>query len=62
LELLEGVSMRDALDEDALQAEQTVPIGVELLGALVAAHAKGFIHGASFRMLRSHGERATSKL
>jgi serine/threonine-protein kinase len=44
LELLEGVSMREALDEDALRAEDVVQIGVELLEALAAAHERGFIH------------------
>jgi serine/threonine-protein kinase len=44
LELLEGVSMREALDEDALRAEEVVQIGSELLEALAAAHERGFIH------------------
>ena len=44
LELLEGVSVREALDQNALQAEQVVRIGIELLGALASAHDKGFVH------------------
>jgi hypothetical protein len=44
LELLDGVSMREALDEDALQPENVVQIGIELLEALAAAHDRGFIH------------------
>ncbi len=44
LELLEGMSMADALEEDALEPTSIVQIGIELLEALAAAHAKGFIH------------------
>jgi tRNA A-37 threonylcarbamoyl transferase component Bud32 len=44
LELLEGVSMNDALDEGALEPAGVVQIGIELLEALAAAHDKGFIH------------------
>ncbi|HEX2677351.1 MAG TPA: protein kinase [Polyangiales bacterium] len=44
LELLDGVSMSDAVDEDALEPPGVVQIGVELLEALAAAHEKGFVH------------------
>jgi tRNA A-37 threonylcarbamoyl transferase component Bud32 len=44
LELLDGVSMQDALDQGALEVSAIVQIGIELLEALEAAHEKGFIH------------------
>lgn len=44
LELLEGVSMQDALAQHALEVPAILQIGIELLQALGAAHAKGFIH------------------
>ncbi|HKP64829.1 MAG TPA: protein kinase [Polyangiales bacterium] len=44
LELLDGISMQDALEQGTLEAPAIVQIGIELLEALEAAHRKGFIH------------------
>jgi serine/threonine-protein kinase len=44
LELLEGVSMSEAIEHNTLTASAVTQLGIELLQALAAAHAKGFIH------------------
>lgn len=43
-ELLEGVSMSEAVERGTLTASAVVQLGIELLSALGAAHAKGIIH------------------
>jgi serine/threonine protein kinase len=43
-ELLEGVSMSDAVARNTLTASAVIQLGVELLQALAAAHTKGIIH------------------
>ncbi|HKU41820.1 MAG TPA: protein kinase, partial [Polyangiales bacterium] len=44
-ELLQGVSMQEALDRGTLDVAAILQIGIELLEALEAAHAHGFLHG-----------------
>jgi serine/threonine-protein kinase len=43
-ELLEGRDLQTALKEEAFEAREVVDIALEILDALVAAHAHGFVH------------------
>ncbi|HET8933569.1 MAG TPA: protein kinase [Polyangiales bacterium] len=43
-ELLEGVSMSEAIERCSLTPNAVIQLGIELLQALAAAHAKGIIH------------------
>jgi eukaryotic-like serine/threonine-protein kinase len=43
-ELLEGVSMSEAVERGSLTPSAVIQLGIELLQALAAAHAKGIIH------------------
>ncbi|MEU9590053.1 protein kinase [Streptomyces sp. NPDC048219] len=44
MELVRGRSLGDALQEGTLDARETARIGLEVLGALEAAHAAGVLH------------------
>jgi serine/threonine protein kinase len=44
MELLEGQTLADRLDKGALPLSQLLPIGIEMAGALDAAHRHGIIH------------------
>jgi eukaryotic-like serine/threonine-protein kinase len=43
-ELLEGESLRDALDRGALPQRKTIDFGVQIAQGLAAAHEKGIVH------------------
>ncbi|MFI9613083.1 protein kinase [Streptomyces sp. NPDC052023] len=44
MELVQGRSLGDALQEGTLSARESATIGLEVLGALQAAHAAGILH------------------
>src|SRR5688572_14560189 len=44
MELLEGESLADRLRRGPLSVSETVPIGLAMLAALSALHARGFVH------------------
>ena len=44
MELLEGESLADRLRRGPLSVSETVPIGLGMLAALSALHARGFVH------------------
>ena len=43
-ELLEGESLRDALDGGPLSQRKTIDVGVQIAQGLAAAHDKGIVH------------------
>jgi eukaryotic-like serine/threonine-protein kinase len=44
MELLEGEPLAERLKQGAMSVSQAVPIGLEMLGALSALHARGVVH------------------
>src|SRR5688572_33339714 len=44
MELLEGESLADRLRRGPLSVSETMPIGLGMLAALSALHARGFVH------------------
>jgi eukaryotic-like serine/threonine-protein kinase len=44
MELLEGETVKDRIEHDALPAEEIVRYGMEIADALTAAHGKGIVH------------------
>jgi len=44
MELLEGEPLSERLRRGALTVSEAVPIGLEILSALSALHALGFVH------------------
>jgi serine/threonine protein kinase len=44
MELLEGETLADRLGKGALPVEQALKIGIEIAGALDAAHKSGIVH------------------
>ncbi len=44
MELLEGKTLRNLIDEKAITFDQVLALGIEITDALDAAHAKGIIH------------------
>ncbi len=44
MELLEGQTLRERLDEGALPVRECVDYAIQILGALAAAHSKGIVH------------------
>jgi serine/threonine protein kinase/tetratricopeptide (TPR) repeat protein len=44
MELLDGQALSDALREGPLNVARTVTVGLEILGALSALHARGIVH------------------
>ena len=58
MELLEGTSLAEHLRRGPLSVSETLPIGVEMLSALAALHARGIVHRdlkPSNVFLTSHG-------
>src|SRR5688572_32855468 len=44
MELLEGVSLKDRIDQGPMPVEELLEIGVQIADALETAHAAGIVH------------------